>query len=71
VKVHAGERLPPSIRTEAIHGSLFSALRLEKLAMAVILSLIILVAAFNIVSTLIMVVRQDRRSGSSSRWDDR
>lgn len=35
---------------------LFSALKLEKLAMAVILSLIVLVAAFNIVSTLVMVV---------------
>jgi lipoprotein-releasing system permease protein len=36
--------------------SLFSALRLEKLAMALILFLIVIVAAFNIVSTLVMVV---------------
>lgn len=35
---------------------LFSALKLEKLAMALILSLIVLVAALNIVGTLIMVV---------------
>ena len=35
---------------------LFSALALEKLAMALILSLIVVVAAFNIVSTLVMVV---------------
>ena len=35
---------------------LFSALKLEKLAMGLILSLIVLVAAFNIVSTLVMVV---------------
>ena len=35
---------------------LFSALKLEKLAMGVVLSLIVLVAAFNIVSTLVMVV---------------
>ncbi len=35
---------------------LFSALKLEKLAMFVILFLIIVVAAFNIVSTLVMVV---------------
>src|ERR1043166_3487699 len=36
--------------------SLFSALQLEKLGMSVILLLIVLVAAFNIMSTLIMVV---------------
>jgi len=41
--------------------SLFSALRLEKLAMGLILFLIVVVAAFNIVSTLVMVV-VDRRS---------
>ena len=42
------------------NASLFSALKLEKLAMGVILLLIVLVAAFNIVSTLTMVVtRQD------------
>ncbi len=38
--------------------NLFSALKLEKLAMFVILTLIILVAAFNIVATLIMVVME-------------
>jgi len=36
--------------------ALFSALKLEKLAMGLILFLIVLVAAFNIVSTLVMVV---------------
>ncbi len=36
--------------------NLFSALRLEKLVMAVILAFIVLVACFNIVSTLIMMV---------------
>ncbi|HCF58464.1 MAG TPA: ABC transporter permease, partial [Myxococcales bacterium] len=36
--------------------NLFSALRLEKLVMAVILGFIVLVACFNIVSTLIMMV---------------
>jgi lipoprotein-releasing system permease protein len=36
--------------------ALFSALQLEKLAMGLILFLIVLVAAFNIVSTLVMVV---------------
>jgi lipoprotein-releasing system permease protein len=44
-----------------LNQSLFSALKLEKLAMAVILSLIILVAAFNIISTLIMVVTDKTR----------
>jgi lipoprotein-releasing system permease protein len=38
------------------NNSLFTALKLEKLGMTVILLLIVLVAAFNIISTLIMVV---------------
>jgi lipoprotein-releasing system permease protein len=38
------------------NNALFSALKLEKLAMAVILFLIVVVAAFNIISTLVMVV---------------
>jgi len=38
--------------------NLFSALRLEKIAMFIILILIVLVAAFNIISTLIMVVME-------------
>jgi lipoprotein-releasing system permease protein len=41
--------------------NLFSALKLEKLAMFVILTLIVLVAAFNIVSTLIMNVIEKER----------
>ena len=43
------------------NGSLFKALSLEKLGMSVILSLIVIVAAFNIVSTLTMVVRDKTR----------
>ncbi len=43
------------------NSSLFRALKLEKLGMGVILLLIILVAAFNIVSTLTMVVRDKTR----------
>jgi len=38
------------------NSALFSALELEKLAMGIILFLIVVVAAFNIVSTLVMVV---------------
>ncbi|GAB4181187.1 MAG: lipoprotein-releasing ABC transporter permease subunit [Wenzhouxiangellaceae bacterium] len=38
------------------HSNLFRAIRMEKVVMFVILSLIVLVAAFNIVSTLVMVV---------------
>ena len=41
--------------------SLFQALKLEKLGMALILSLIVLVAAFNIVSNLTMVVADKTR----------
>jgi lipoprotein-releasing system permease protein len=41
--------------------SLFNALKLEKLGMSVILLLIVLVAAFNIMSTLIMVVTDKTR----------
>ena len=38
--------------------NLFSALRLEKGVMFIILSLIVLVAAFNIITTMIMVVME-------------
>ena len=51
------------------NSSLFQALRLEKLGMTVILLLIVLVAAFNIVSTLTMVVTDKTpKSAFSRRW---
>lgn len=41
--------------------SLFSALKLEKTALSIIVALVVLVAAFNIVSTLIMVVMEKNK----------
>lgn len=46
---------------QAQNAGLFSALQLEKLAMGLILLLIVIVAAFNIVSTLTMVVTDKTR----------
>ena len=59
-----GERLGYPYRTEdweQQNSALFRALKLEKLGMSVILGLIIMVAAFNIVSTLTMVVTDKTR----------
>ena len=46
---------------QEVNSQLFQALRLEKLAMRIILLLIVIVAAFNIVSTLTMVVKDKTR----------
>ena len=42
------------------YGSLFAAIALEKMMMAIILLLLIAIAAFNLVSTLVMVVTEKR-----------
>ncbi|MFL5383461.1 MAG: FtsX-like permease family protein [Longimicrobiaceae bacterium] len=58
------DRLGIPFRTDdwkTMNAALFSALKLEKLAMELILLLIVLVACFNIVSTLVMVVTDKTR----------
>jgi lipoprotein-releasing system permease protein len=46
---------------EDLFGSFLSALRLEKLGLFIVLGIIVLVAAFNIATTLIMVVMEKHR----------
>lgn len=51
-----------SLKTwRSLHETLFSAMRMEKLGSIVVLSLIILVASFNIASTLLMLVMEKVR----------
>ncbi len=46
---------------QALYGSFLSALKLEKLGLFIVLGIIVLVAAFNIATTLIMVVMEKSR----------
>lgn len=55
-------RFPYVIRPwQSMYGSFLSALKLEKLGLFIVLGIIVLVAAFNIATTLIMVVMEKSR----------
>lgn len=55
-------RFPYSVRSwEDLFGSFLAALNLEKLGLFIVLAIIVLVAAFNIATTLIMVVMEKHR----------
>jgi len=55
-------RFPYSVRSwEDMFGSFLAALNLEKLGLFIVLAIIVLVAAFNIATTLIMVVMEKHR----------
>lgn len=58
------ERLPPNVIVtdwRQMNSALFEAIQVERVVMFVVLSIIILVAAFNILSSLIMLVRAKHR----------
>lgn len=46
---------------EALNRNLFTALKLQKVALSIVITIIIVVAAFNVVATLVMVVLDKRR----------
>jgi lipoprotein-releasing system permease protein len=55
-------RFPYAVRSwEDLFGSLLAALNLEKLGLFIVLAIIVVVAAFNIATTLIMVVMEKHR----------
>ncbi|MCD6562211.1 MAG: lipoprotein-releasing ABC transporter permease subunit [Deltaproteobacteria bacterium] len=75
---HTSEKVAKSIQNELgypfwtkdwkmMNRSLFSALKLEKITMFIILSMIVLVGALNIISTLVMVVMEKTREISVLR----
>lgn len=61
-ELRAEYRFPYSVRSwEDLFGSFLAALNLEKLGLFIVLAIIVLVAAFNIATTLIMVVMEKHR----------
>lgn len=46
---------------ESLNRNLFTALRLQKIALSIVITIIIIVAAFNVVATLVLVVLDKRR----------
>lgn len=46
---------------ESLNRNLFTALRLQKVALSIVITIIIIVAAFNVVATLVLVVLDKRR----------
>lgn len=64
VKAHLQERLPSQYKVQTwydLQQSLYDVMRLEKWGASIILGLIVIVAAFNIVGSLTMVVIEKRR----------
>ena len=65
IKRSVASRLSPTLYTtmdwEDLNRSLFTALRLQKILMSVVLAVIIFVAAFGVVATLIMLVLEKRK----------
>ncbi len=61
------EGMPDARTWMEVHAPLFSALRLEKIATVIIETLIILVASFNIASTLIMTVMEKTKDVGTLR----
>lgn len=64
VRDHLQEKLGPSVRVsdwQELNSNLFSALKLEKIAMFLVLSINILLAAFAITATLVMTIIERRR----------
>jgi lipoprotein-releasing system permease protein len=57
---HHAERRPADARLDAPNRTWFAAVQLEKRMMFIILTLIVAVAAFNLVSTLVMTVTDKR-----------